>query len=269
MRNKTSDSSKQIILLMTDKDSPVIEQQYQVIQKSLKQNSEICLAFHCKDNPLPLFIEETKHFVFTNSILTNLGFKAIRDSLLPGSNHFPLLEFYRNNPDYDFYWVIEDDVRFNGDWSVLFDSLNEISSDFITCRIRDWKIDPTWYWWDLSHPFKKVPLDKRINSFNPIYRISNIALNFINMALLDGWIGHHEVLLPTLLKYGGYQIADFGGDGKYVLPGFENRFYYANKPFPADPTENATMRFRPPYDKPGNKPNKLYHPVKDFYIAKL
>jgi GT2 family glycosyltransferase len=184
--------------------------------------------------------------------------------LIPGNTHFPLLKFYRENPGYEHYWVIEDDVRFSGDWALFFESFLTIPSDFITCNIRYWKEDPYWYWWNLKHPSKKVPLEKRLSSLNPIYRISNIALKFINMVLLDGWCGHHEVLLPTLLKYGGYQIADFAGNGKFVSPDIKTQFYSSDKSGMGN-ILNYTMRSRPTFNTIGTELNKLYHPVKDFY----
>jgi hypothetical protein len=256
------------ILLVTDKDSPVIELQYEALKKADGNNSDVFIAYHQKETTVPLYMKNTNNFIFTDQVLTGMGFNPLCEGLIPGSNHFPLIQFYRENPSYKYYWVIEDDVRLSGDWKLWFDTFFAITSDFLTCRICHWEEEKNWCWWLLAHPYKRIPLNKRIRSFNPIYRISNIALQFIDMMLLDGWMGHHEVLLPTLLKFGGYRICDFGGDGRYVLPGFTNRFYTSTKPNIMGLIENGTMRFRPIFNAIGSEPNKLYHPVKDFRINK-
>lgn len=256
---------KQAVLLCTDKDSPLINIQYNALKKATIEYADVFIVFHAKETCIPSFIHNTDHYLFSNSVLTELGYSPIGGSLLPGNNHFQLLKFYRENPEYEYYWVIEDDVRFSGDWELFFNSFLTIPSDFITCCIRHWVEEPGWFWWKLEHHFKEVPLEKRLRSFNPIYRISNLALQFINMVLLDGWCGHHEVLLPTLLKYGGYQVADFGGDSKYVLPGFENKFYISSKPNSRGILSDGTMKFRPIFNIIGSEPDKIYHPVKDFY----
>jgi hypothetical protein len=271
MQKKTpNNSSKHAILLLTDKDSPVILQQYNALKKAAGKSADVVIAFHQKELPLPTSIENTSPFLFTDKVLTELGFNPFEFNLVPGNNHFPLLKYYRENPEYDYFWIIEDDVRFNGDWKLFFDTFLPLPSDFISCGIRPWEDEPGWYWWSsLTHSSKKIPLVKRIASFNPIYRISNIALQFINHILLDGWCGHHEVLLPTLLKYGGYLITDFGGKGEYVLSGFENRFYLFGKQSKESSLLGSTMRFGPVFNEIGSELNKLYHPIKDFYPQNL
>jgi hypothetical protein len=253
---------KQVVLLLSDKDSPVISLQYVILKEALEKYADILIAFHQKETLIPSIIETSNHYLFTNTVLNELKFNPIGNTLVPGNNHFPLLKFYMENPGYEYYWVIEDDVRFSGKWTLLFDAFLTIPSDFITCCIRYWAKEPDWYWWwSLTHPIKNIPLDKRIASFNPVYRISNGALRFIFEALLDGWCGHHEVLLPTLLRYEGYSITDFGGDGDFVLHNNKNKFYISSRPG----TDEDTMRFAPALKKTGDLPDKLYHPVKDFY----
>ncbi|MEP6508442.1 MAG: hypothetical protein ABJC63_09475 [Gemmatimonadales bacterium] len=39
---------------------------------------------------------------------------------------------------------------------------------------------------------------------NPIYGVSHEALEFVHAALIDGWRGYAEVVLPTLLSEGGF-----------------------------------------------------------------
>ena len=49
----------------------------------------------------------------------------------PGFTDLPLLHFFRSYPDYDYYWVVEYDVRFSGDWREFFEELDESQSDLL------------------------------------------------------------------------------------------------------------------------------------------
>ena len=119
---------------------------------------------------------------------------------------------------------------------------------------------PDWYWWDSLH-LDGIELEKHqlIRSFNPIYRISNGALTFLDDFLKGRkhW-GHHEVLIPTVLEYARFKLLDFGGNGEFVLPQFKDRFYLKQ------PVTNlGTMRFRPFVEQSELVlPDKLFHPVK-------
>ncbi len=262
----SSSYNNQAILLLTNKNSPIILKQYILLVEATKRNSDVFIVYHQKDDFNPLFYVGCNLFIFTDNVLTELGYNPLCESILPGSNHYPLLKFYKEKPNYEYYWVIEDDVRFNGDWEFWFNTFLTLTGDFFSCHICHWEEEQEWLWWLLLHPYNQVPLYKRIRSFNPIYRISNNALQHLNMMLLDGWIGHHEVLIPTLLKLGGYQIFDFGGNSKYVPSYLMNKFYTSTKPNTKGILNSGTMRCRPIFDAIGAKPNKLYHPVKDFGI---
>ncbi len=255
---------KDAILLLTNKESQVVISQYEAIRKAIPEKADVFIAFHF-NNGIPGRFKNVNLFRFNNSILSELGYKALGNTLVPGNNHFPLFKFYLEYQAYENYWIIEDDVRFNGSWSSFFNTFFDFKSDFTSCQIRHWNEDPNWYWWNsLKHPSKTMLPEKRLASFNPIYRISKKALEFLDRCLKDNWQGHHEVLFPSLLNDGGYQLADFGGSGKYVLPGFENKFYLNyNGQINDIPTE-GTMRFRPSFGFTGHYKNKLYHPVKNF-----
>ena len=122
-------------------------------------------------------------------------------------------------------------------------------------------------WWDsLSLNTIDIPRNQYIKSFNPIYRISNKAMRILDAILSEENSGHHEVLLPTVLKYLGCKINDLGGIGEFVLPGFENKFYLTNPNVNNLYYTGSSMRFRPVFDyedlKHREKNNLLYHPVK-------
>jgi hypothetical protein len=47
------------------------------------------------------------------------------------NTYFSILQFYEKYKNLDYYWLIEDDVIFNGDWSVFFDYYCGDKSDLI------------------------------------------------------------------------------------------------------------------------------------------
>lgn len=223
------------------------------------------ILYHQKDSDPKKKIENKDAFYFTDNILTDLNYKPLGEKLIPGNNHFPLLKFYKENPHYDYYWFIEDDVRYTGNWARFFEYFENFDKSFISSHIRRFTDDPDWPWWNtLVYNDKTLETEYLIRSFNPIYRISKEALSFIDQELLDGWQGHHEVLFPSLLSAAGFDLMDFGGRGEFVSQGNENKFYFGNYTQNSE-IENieSTFRWRPIHEKIGQIPNKLYHPVKE------
>lgn len=205
--------------------------------------------------------DNSKMFSFSDTVLSELGFTPICENILPGSNHFGLLSFFRKNDQYKHYWYIEDDVLFNGEWSKFFEHFNSEKnrSDFLSSYILDFADQPKWNWWgSLSYRGKLIPDHAKTRSFNPIYRISNKSLKMLDLKLSDGWSGHHEVLIPTILKWEGLALQDFGGTGRYVAEGEENMFYHRND----GNIMEDTMRYRPLIDQSEIQHDLLYHPVK-------
>src|SRR5262245_41628143 len=190
------------------------------------------------------------HIVSRADILA-MGYPMIGPTIVPGHAHFPLLHFYHKHPHYRYYWFIEYDVRFSGDWRALFNPFAEIEADFISAHIHPHRDQPAWPWWDLSHPTKSIEVGKRLRSMNPIYRISARALDCICNAHKDAWRGHFEVLLPTLLNHSGLTVADFGGVGNFVPAGMKNKFYVASLPSREGLLQGGTLRYRPAFVRAG------------------
>ena len=133
---------------------------------------------------------------------------------------------------------------------------------FITSHIRYYQEEPDWHWWGLKKESHEILLKHRLRSFNTIYRISSSALQFLIEKHQEGWKGHHEELIPSLLYSHGFQIHDFGGTGSFVAAEDKKRFYLDSPPDKKGRLKKGTMRFRPVFSKPGSKRMKLYHPVK-------
>jgi hypothetical protein len=243
-----------VVLFLSHSPSSKIVREFQKIYCASKERADSFLLFHDKSGfPRPQTQLPVK--TFTDSQLSQLNFKMLGRKIVPGNAHFPLLYFFSQFPDYDFYWLIEYDVRFSGSWKYFFSKSNDSDADFLACQIRTFQNDPDWFWWfSLEHPAKNLPLGQRVRSFNPVYRISKKALHYLCDCHADGWSGHFEVLAASMFFNAGFRIADFGGIGEFVEKNKRNQSYIDG--------EKGTIRWRPAFSRVGLRRNKLYHPVK-------
>jgi hypothetical protein len=187
----------------------------------------------------------------------------IAETVVPGSAPFSLIHFARAHPEYDYFWIIEFDVRFRGFWKTFFQSFHETQYDFVASHIHTFQEEPYWFFWNLEHHTDSIPLEERIRCFHPIYRISKKALQFIDLKLSEGWKGHSEVLIPTLLHRNHFTIGDFGGNGPFRIRENKN-FYIGTPPTPIGRLDEGTLRWRPGFKRAGLRWNKIYHPVKQI-----
>ncbi|SFA48502.1 Core-2/I-Branching enzyme [Pedobacter suwonensis] len=259
------DPVNQVVLFLTNKSDTEIIEQFNKLKRETGDHASVKMLYHRSLNEtIPDALSDDEIFVFTDDILNELGYEPFIGSKLDGSNHFPLIKFFRQYPNYDFYWYVEDDIRCLQGWNTFFSYflINRVSSDFIASHVRDFEDEPEWYWWKSLRIEDRQPNIDFIRSFNPIFRISRSALNFIDKCHARGYSGHFEVLLPSLLKSGGFKFAEFGGEGKYVLPGCQNFFYRAAYAESSGSMRTGSLRYRPVIEENEMWEPLLYHPVK-------
>jgi hypothetical protein len=247
--------SEEILFLTHKKSSAILE----AIEKLRNESNgrKVTVLSHSVEFNVP----GTDTNLFDDRVLTDLGFPVIGNSIVPGHAHFPVFRYIsRARNRAASYWIIEYDVRFTGDWGYLLDHFSDSDAGLITSHIRRHAEEPDWPWWDLHHPEKEIPPAERIRSFNPIYRISSDAVDYLAKAFKSGWKGHNEVILPTLLKNGGFTITDMGGNGDYAES--KNRFYTSISDKNGK-LLTGTFRHKPPMNRAGYRQNFLYHPVKE------
>jgi hypothetical protein len=181
-------------------------------------------------------------------------------AIVPGHADFPLLEFFEAHPHYDYYWLIEHDVRFSGNWSPFFRACDTSRADLLATHIQRFPEHQRWHWWS-SLKFKGQPIrrDDMVRAFFPIYRLSNPACRMLVDEYRKGWEGHFEARLATILSVSGCALEDIGGDGAFVPEGHKNRFYFGMNSLSG---REATFRWRPAMKRPGDIPGMLWHPVK-------
>jgi hypothetical protein len=96
--------------------------------------------------------------------------------------------------------------------------------------------------------------------------VSRRSLELLETRAKEGWVGHFEGLVPTLLADQGHTLADFGGEGDFVPPGLRNRFYKSFSWKDGRIRYFGSMRFRPPFvSLLFARRNTLYHPVKNRF----
>ena len=203
-----------------------------------------------------------RKYFFSLRDLNLMGCSSLGCNITDGNSHLIMLDFFQSHSEYDFYWFIEYDVRFNGDWKDFFLFFNDKFEDFVTAHVCDVIQKPTWpHWSSLSLVNLSIKMEERLSSFNPICRLSYRAMALLEERCVIGDFGHLEVLLPTLFKYYHLKITDFGGMGKYIYENTPNLFYMDNSQ--VTEADKCTHRYRPVYRKEDIcLPNKIYHPVK-------
>ena len=111
--------------------------------------------------------EGVSFYTFNIERLNGLGYHPIRETLIPGSNHFALLCFYKEHPSYSHYWNIEYDVCFSSEWSYFFDEFMAVKADFLSSHIQRYPDCPEWMWWEIVDTQSlMIPKDNHIMGGN-------------------------------------------------------------------------------------------------------
>lgn len=202
-------------------------------------------------------------FSFRLSDLNSLGYKQIQD--LYGNDHYMYCYFFMENPQFKFYWIIEYDVLYSGNWENLFGYFKNDDADFISSHIERRNINnEEWCWWNSMHSNSMHPThtNTQIKSFNPICRLSNSAMFFLDRLLTNKEnYGFCEVFIATAMHWRQLKIEDFGGIGEFVTTVNKNKFYVQGVG-----VNNGTIRWRPVFSHEEIQAlgitNKLFHPVK-------
>jgi hypothetical protein len=187
---------------------------------------------------------------FRYAHLAQWGYRPMATTLIPGSNHFPVLEVAAAG-NYETIWCVEYDVMFLGTWGDFFQA-HQSPADFLTTWVERPLQHPDWPWWRSFNGPAILPGNQLLRSFNPVYRLSARAVAYLRKHLRNGWVGHHEVTMASLLMAGSLEVEDLGGGGEFVREVNRGRWY--------DRQTYTHTSISP--EKMAGRTRELVHPVK-------
>ncbi len=174
----------------------------------------------------------------------------IGSTIVPGNLHLVFTELLTQFPNASYFWIVEYDVRYSGNWKRFVKYFEPSQADLLGCNIRFHHEEQYWHWWE---SFKnnavlenKININSLVRAFLPIARYSRQALQIIRRECLEGgWSGHCEVLVPSLLLKKGLRIEEIGGDSHFTPVSRKNHFYSASRSDYGDLQSYSSMRWRP------------------------
>ena len=203
---------KQAILFLSDHSDTWTMNAFDQLLHSITstENTDVYFAYHLhKGKVCPEILRTCKNtFPFSSSILTDIGYSPIGDSLVPGNNHFPLLYFFLKHSEYDYYWLVEDDVRFTGKWQYLLDSFADDSTDFISSRLQWQEDNPNWYWWYCTQHHKSTVITQEVMDLMVLHITRYILDNDIKSHRIF-WFGGEPLLEPDAIDYVSSRVLAF------------------------------------------------------------
>lgn len=250
--------------------------QYYKLKNELPEGYDICwfLDNSCKDHRIEgINYVEFPHECLRSKPLTNVYYYNVTKYV---EQFFVNNEVFRK---YDYYWIVEYDIYFSGNWSIFFNTIDKYDEDLVGTTFNIYKQNGYMHSFVFGNNFDEFKT--KIKSFIPIYRISNRALNYISNYNKDKELDEYEditkylyeIYIPTLLHDVGYTILSLNSEKDTDIPNNENhlfRFdlntdfihYYDDTGF----IDNAMQTFwwnKTFYNKKEmNVKNKLYHRFK-------
>ncbi len=206
-------------------------------------------------------------FLFSRQLLERLPYERARtnwqgSSVVPGKVDLVVQLFARLHPAYQRVYLVENDVVWGGHWRDLFAALDQDPADLLgTNSFREDEYPESNLWPQLVTPGAALPPQRRVRFLLAFCRYSRAALLALEQAYDRGWDGHFEPLVPTALLAAGLTVGDIGGEGPFVQPGNERRFYWSQRKTHAD-LQVGSFVWRPQQSPSLFGRRWLWHPVK-------
>ena len=155
----------------------------------------------------------------------------------------------------DDLWLVDDRVLWDGMEEQFHHCFDNCDADLLATEVRTYAEDPRWTWWSsLRAPGGVVPLSQCVAIFLPLVRLSQSAAQVILQGIEDGWMGHPEAVIPTLVKRAGLTIEDIGGTGSFTPANRIGHWY-----------DKRTWQWQEPVE---HVPGKLHFPLRSRNHAK-
>ncbi len=256
-----SQTVKQVVVFFTHVFDRSIELRYEKLKSDLGELAQIAILAPLGTSIPQQYSDETSFFDYDR--LRSGALRVIGDQLVPGNVHLALLDFFRNHPAFEYYWFVEYDVVFTGDWAALFGAVKDDRADLLAAHLRNGAEEPAWPWWKtLDLPGCPLSQSDRIRAFFPVHRISQKGLQTVEKFVKQGWSGHYEGLIPCAIHTASLSISDFGGDSRWTPKDRRFRFYSSFSSDAGGSLNAGTHRHRPPHQFLRLRRNMVFHPVK-------
>jgi hypothetical protein len=253
--------NKQAVAFFTHLFDPTIEFRYRKLKQDLGGLAQIFIMAPLGTSIPDRYLDEAYFFDYDR--LRSGAVRVIGDKLIPGNVHLVQLDFWRHRPGFDYYWFIEFDVVFTGNWTTLLTAVDNDRSDLMGAHVRSQAEEPRWPWWDtLVLPGWDAPRSDWLRAFFPVYRISANGLRAVEEHVKQGWSGHFEALLPCAMRSASLSISELGGSGRWTPKNRRFRFYSSYSSDFGKSLNAGTHRHRPPHSLPLLRRNAIFHPVK-------
>jgi hypothetical protein len=271
-RDASANMKREAILYYTHLCSPAVRREVARLRNELDGRYDIFAAGYCRAAGALDGLDCVPALEYSADDMLALPYPGKTGQFDPanfvGNADLVPMKFFLDRPGYDYYWIIEYDVRFSGAWPELFENLSSSGADLLCTTMQTWAENPKWAHWEtLKTGGEDVPLERRVKGFLPFCRLSSALLAACDARYRKGWSGHSEVIWPTVASLEGLSLEDVGGDGSFT-PAERRGRYYRNTPsewsqFP------GTFVFRPSFaDRNLFGPEchftgTLWHPVKE------
>lgn len=252
INNEIVDLFKEISLGIPE-DSDIIF----ISPTSLDKRSDFSKILEITSGVTNLYLEKTEENLIDQNTYT------FRSQLI-------FKNIYKLFPGYEYYYLIEYDVRFNGDWGYLFQSLNLLTEDLVCSHLSHynniyeagpyprWKLRKMFSKDDrlIIDEFGKITEDLCF-SFLPFCRLSNRLMRVVNnyYKTFDGFF---EIVIPTLCIKNNFSSIDLDSLG-FTCPPLEEMENYHFK------CNSGSMSWYEEDKTVYEKPNILIHPVKPVF----
>lgn len=250
---------KQAIFFISHVYDATVERRFLTLKKEVSSYGDVYILTEHPD----IFPSHLQQYIqsFNFFELKKMARNTLSDNVVPGSCHLFAIEMKKRFSSMEYFWFIEYDVVYTGKWSDFFEAVKEDTSDLIATYVgRKLSNSKHWFWIQtVKYPDGSPLLEEEFyKAFFPLYRISRKGLDVVEKAVSDGWTGHFEWIIPTVLKRAGCTLSEWGGYGFFTPLERRGKWYSRNRTVMLN-----TMRFRPEiigYIFLQRK--KLYHPVK-------
>lgn len=245
-----------------------IVRRFRRIRRQLPENHDSVFLLNTDAAVAPEKLQGFESLVLENSEIAVQSFaRRMRETsnrVVPGNTDQLLVAAAQKYPGYDYYWLVEYDVVFRGNWGRFFNTFAQVHCDLLGTNFVSYECEPDWHWW----PHFRAPADMSadgevswLKAFFPIMRISSKAVDALALRLsTERWEGHMESVVPTLLYNSDYDVQDIGGDS-FLTPESRRGKWYTGR-VEGEDSELGSFRYRPAMNAPGQLSDLLYHPVK-------